>query len=71
MKLNEQKKLYRRNALTIRDLNRLPNSRSLEVFAVRGENIEVINRIHQAMNRLTPMGDDERRSLWFEAKGKK
>ncbi len=71
MKLNEQKKLYRRNALTIRELSSLPTSRSLEVFAVRGESIEIINRLHQAMNRLVQMGEDKRRSLWFEAKGKK
>ncbi len=71
MTLNEQKKLYRRNALTVRDINSLPDCRSLDVIAVEGENVEIICRIHEAMNRLAPMGEDERRTLWFEVNGKK
>lgn len=71
MRLNEQKKIYRRNALTLHDMKCLPDSRSLEVYAVSGENREIIQRIHNAMNRLVPMGEDDRRSLWFEVQGKK
>lgn len=69
MKLNDQKKLYRENALSLSALNRLPISRFLDVTLVSGESANVIQRIHKAMNQLAPMGDDERRSFWFEVKG--
>lgn len=71
MNVNEQKKLYRENDLKKTDFYRLPISRSLEITATEGESTEVIRRIHKAMSRLAPMGEDERRSLWFEVKGKK
>ncbi|MDE5762702.1 MAG: hypothetical protein K2H68_04255 [Bacteroidales bacterium] len=71
MKLNEQKRLYRENALKVADFYCLPISRGLEITVTEGKSGETIQRIHKAMNRLAPMGEDERRSLWFEVKGKK
>lgn len=71
MNINGQKKFYRTNTLTLSDINRLPTSRGLDVTVVSDACVEVIRRIHQTMKRLAPMGDDERRSLWFEVKGKK
>lgn len=71
MNINEQKKLYREKALTQSDINRLPTSHGLDMTVVSEACAEIIRRIHQAMKRLAPMGDDERRSLWFEVKGKK
>lgn len=71
MNLNEQKKLYRENALKVADFYRLPISRRLETIETEGKSSETIQRIHKAMHRLAPMGEDERRSLWFEVKGKK
>ena len=71
MRFNDQKKLYRQNALTQSDILYLPDSRGLDVTAVSGKCADIIRRIHKAMSRLAPMGDDERRSLWFEVKGKR
>ena len=71
MKLNDQKKLYRQNALIQSDIFHLPISRFLDVTVVSGKCAESIRSIHGAMGRLAPMGDDERRSLWFEVKGKR
>lgn len=71
MKFNDQKKLYRQNALTQSDIFHLPISRFLDVTAVSGKCADIIRSIHGSMSRLTPMGDDERRSLWFEVKGKR
>lgn len=71
MRFNDQKKLYRQNALTQSDILYLPDSRGLDVTAVSGKCAESICSIHGAMDRLAPMGDDERRSLWFEVKGKR
>lgn len=71
MKLNDQKKLYRQNALTQSDILYLPDSRGLDVTAVSGMCADIIRSIHGSMSRLAPMGDDERRSLWFEVKGKR
>lgn len=71
MKLNDQKKIYRRNALTQSDIQCFPNSRGLDVTVVSGTCADIIRRIHGAMSRLAPMGDDERRSLWFEVRGKR
>lgn len=70
MKLNDQKKIYRQNALTQSDIQYFPDSRGLEVTVVSGTCADIIRRIHGAMSRLAPMGDDERRSLWFEIRGK-
>ena len=70
MKFNEQKKLYRQNALMQSDIRYLPDSRGLDVIQVPVECAETICHIHNAMERLAPMGDDDRRSLWFEVKGK-
>lgn len=69
MKLNDQKKLYRQNALIQSDIFHLPISRFLDVTVVSGKCAESIRSIHRAMGRLAPMGDDERRSLWFEVRG--
>ncbi len=71
MNFNEQNKLYRENALTVSEIHRLPKSRGLDITVVSEGGADVIRRIHEAMNRLVPMGDDERRSLWFEVKGKR
>ena len=71
MKFNEQKKLYRQNALIQSDICSLPDSRGLDVILVPDECAEIICHIHKAMERLAPMGDDYRRSLWFEVKGKR
>lgn len=71
MRFNDQKKLYRQNALTQSDILYLPDSRGLDVTAVSGKCADIIRRIHKAMSLLAPMGDDERRSLWFEVKGKR
>lgn len=71
MKFNDQKKLYRQNALIQSDIFHLPISRFLDVTVVSGKCAESIRSIHGAMGRLAPMGDDERRSLWFEVKGKR
>lgn len=71
MKLNDQKKLYRQNALIQSDIFHLPISRFLDVTVVSGKCAESMRSIHGAMGRLAPMGDDERRSLWFEVKGKR
>ena len=71
MNFNEQKKLYRQNVLTQSDICYLPDSRGLDVIQVSDECAEIICRIHKAMGRIAPMGDDERRSLWFEVKGKR
>ena len=71
MKFNDQKKLYRQNALIQSDIFHLPISRFLDVSVVSGKCAESIRSIHGAMGRLAPMGDDERRSLWFEVKGKR
>ena len=70
MKLNDQKKIYRQNALTQSDIQYFPDSRGLDVTVVSGTCADIIRRIHGAMSRLAPMGDDERRSLWFEIRGK-
>ncbi len=71
MRFNDQKKLYRQNALIQSDIFHLPISRFLDVTVVSGKCAESIRSIHGAMERLAPMGDDERRSLWFEVKGKR
>lgn len=71
MRFNDQKKLYRQNALIQSDIFHLPISRFLDVTVVSGKCAESIRSIHGAMGRLAPMGDDERRSLWFEVKGKR
>lgn len=71
MKFNDQKKLYRQNALVQSDIHSLPRSRSLEVTVVSGRSADVIRRIHGVMGRLAPMGDDERRSIWFEVRGRR
>jgi len=71
MKFNDQKKLYRQNALTQTDILYLPDSRGLDVTVVSGKCADIIRSIHGSMSRLAPMGDDERRSLWFEVKGKR
>lgn len=71
MRFNDQKKLYRQNALTQSDIINLPDSRSLDVTAVSGKCADIIRSIHDAMGRLAPMGDNERRSLWFEVWGKR
>ena len=71
MKLNDQKKYYRENALTQSDIRSLPECSRLEVISVRDKCGEAIGRIHKLMSRLSIMGDDDRRSLWFEVKGKK
>ena len=71
MKFNDQKKLYRQNALTQSDILNLPDSRGLDVTVVSGKCADIIRSIHGSMSRLAPMGDDERRSLWFEVKGKR
>ena len=71
MKFNDQKKLYRQNALTQSDILYLPDSRGLDVTVVSGKCADIIRSIHGSMSRLAPMGDDERRSLWFEVKGKR
>ena len=71
MKLNDQKKIYRQKALTQSDIQYFPGSRGLDVTVVSGTCADIICRIHGAMSRLAPMGDDERRSLWFEVKGKR
>lgn len=71
MKLNDQKKLYRQNALIQSDILYLPDSRGLDVTVVSGKCADIIRSIHGSMSRLAPMGDDERRSLWFEVKGKR
>lgn len=71
MKFNDQKKLYRQNALIQSDIFHLPISRFLDVTVVSGKCAESIRSIHEAMGRLAHMGDDERRSLWFEVKGKR
>lgn len=70
MKINDLKRLYRDNAVSQSDIDRLPESRFLDVTPVTGKCIDVILRVHKAMCRLAPMGIDERRSLWFEAKGR-
>ena len=71
MRFNDQKKLYRQNALTQSDILYLPDSRGLDVTAVSVMCADIIRSIHGSMSRLAPMGDDERRSLWFEVKGKR
>ncbi len=71
MKLNDQKKIYRQNALTQSDIQYFPGSRGLDVTVVSGTCADIIRRIHGAMSRLAPMGDDGRRSLWFEVRGKR
>ena len=71
MKFNDQKKLYRQNALTQSDILYLPDSRGLDVTVVSGKCADIIRSIHGSLSRLAPMGDDERRSLWFEVKGKR
>lgn len=71
MKFNEQKKLYRQNAMIQSDIRSLPDSRGLDVILVPDECAEIICHIHKAMERLAPMGDDCRRSLWFEVKDKR
>ena len=71
MKLNDQKKIYRQKALTQSDIQYFPGSRGLDVTVVSGTCADIIRRIHGAMSRLAPMGDDERRSLWFEVRGKR
>ena len=69
MRFNDQKKLYRQNALIQSDILNLPDSRGLDVTAVSGKCADIIRSIHGLMSRLAPMGDDERRSLWFEVRG--
>lgn len=71
MKFNDQKKLYRQNALTQSDILYLPDSRGLDVTAASGKCADIIRSIHGSMSRLAPMGDDERRSLWFEVRDKR
>ena len=71
MRFNDQKKFYRQNALTQSDILNLPDSRGLDVTIVSGKCADIIRSIHGSMSRLAPMGDDERRSLWFEVKGKR
>ena len=71
MRFNGQKKLYRQNTLIQSDILNLPDSRGLDVTAVSGKCADIIRSIHGSMSRLAPMGDDERRSLWFEVKDKR
>lgn len=71
MRFNDQKKLYRQNALTQSDILNLPDSRGLDVTVVSGKCADIIRSIHDVIGRLAPMGDDYRRSLWFEVKGKR
>ncbi len=71
MRFNDQKKLYRQNALIQSDIFHLPIRRFLDVTVVSGKCADIIRSIHGSMSRLAPMGDDERRSLWFEVKGKR
>ena len=71
MRFNDQKKLYRQNALTQSDILNLPDSRGLDVTVVSGKCADIIRSIHESMSRMAPMGDDDRRSLWFEVKGKR
>lgn len=71
MRFNDQKKLYRQNTLIQSDILNLPDSRGLDVTVVSGKCADIIRSIHGSMSRLAPMGDDERRSLWFEVKGKR
>lgn len=71
MRFNDQKKLYRQNTLIQSDILNLPDSRGLDVTVVSGKCADIMRSIHGSMSRLAPMGDDERRSLWFEVKGKR
>ena len=71
MRFNDQKRLYRQNTLIQSDILNLPDSRGLDVTAVSGKCADIIRSIHGSMSRLAPMGDDKRRSLWFEVKDKR
>lgn len=71
MKINDQKRLYCKNIVTQTDILWLPESRGLDVTVVGGQCADSIRRIHRAMNRLAPMGDDELRTVWVEIRGKR
>ena len=60
MRFNDQKKLYRQNALIQSDILYLPDSRGLDVTGVSGKCADIIRSIYGSMSRLAPMGDDER-----------
>ena len=53
MKINDQKKYYRENALTQSDIRSLPECSGLEVISVRDKCGEAIGRIHKLMSRLS------------------
>lgn len=57
MKFNDQKKLYRQNALTQSDILYLPDSRGLDVTVVSGNCADIIRSIHGSMSRLAPMAN--------------
>lgn len=57
MKFNDQKKLYRQNALTQSDILYLPDSRGLDVTVVSGKCADIIRSIHGSMSRLAPMAN--------------
>lgn len=50
MKLNDQKKIYRQNALIQSDILNLPDSRGLDVTAVSGKCADIIRSIHALFN---------------------
>ena len=57
MKFNDQKKLYRQNALTQSDILYLPDSRGLDVTVVSVKCADIIRSIHGSMSRLAPMAN--------------
>lgn len=57
MKFNDQKKLYRQNALTQSDILYLPDSHGLDVTVVSGKCADIIRSIHGSMSRLAPMAN--------------
>lgn len=57
MKFNDQKKLYRQNALIQSDILYLPDSRGLDVTVVSGKCADIIRSIHGSMSRLAPMAN--------------
>ena len=51
MRFNEQKKLYRQNALIHSDVLNLTDSRGLDVTAVSGKCADIIRSIHGSMSQ--------------------
>lgn len=57
MKFNDQKKLYRQNALTQSDILYLLDSRGLDVTVVSGKCADIIRSIHGSTSLLAPMAN--------------